>query len=191
MFTGIIEALGRVRSLASGVLVVEPDRELGPDPVQIGESVAVNGCCLTVVDKALTFDLSPETLARTSLGGLKAGTHVNLERAMRADGRFGGHIVQGHVDGTGQVVSITPSDNSTIFRFRVPAGSEKYLIDKGSITIDGISLTVVEPSATEFDVWVIPHTLQSTNLDERKVGDRVNLEFDALARYVERLLNFR
>ncbi len=198
MFTGIVEVLGRVRSLEAGVLIVELDQELGPDPVQIGESIAVNGCCLTVVPSGprapgltLRFDLSPETLARTSLGILAPGAHVNLERAMRADGRFGGHIVQGHVDATGEVVGVSPSENSTVFRFRVPSGSERYLIDKGSITVDGISLTVVEPQGTEFDVWVVPHTLTATNLGERKSGDRVNLEFDALAKYVERLLSFR
>jgi riboflavin synthase len=197
VFTGLIEAQARVESNEGGVLVVEPDRELGPDPVQIGESVAVNGCCLTVVmsrgvadetPTGLKFELSPETLSRTALGSLAPDQHVNIERAMRADGRFGGHIVQGHVDATGEVVSVTPQDNSTVIRFRVPAGFERYLIDKGSVTIDGVSLTVVEPQGQEFDTWIIPHTLDHTNLKERKPGDRVNLEFDALAKYVERLL---
>ncbi|HVT12798.1 MAG TPA: riboflavin synthase [Fimbriimonadaceae bacterium] len=190
MFTGIVESLGEVVGLDGGVLQVLPATALGPDPVRLGESIAVNGCCLTVVaiEPALRFDLSPETLARTSLGALAPGRHVNLERAMRADGRFGGHIVQGHVDATGEVVSISPAENSTAFRFRVPPGSERYLIDKGSITVDGISLTVVKPEGNEFDAWIIPHTLANTNLGERAAGDRVNLEFDALARYVERLL---
>jgi riboflavin synthase len=207
VFTGIIEALGRVRSLSGGVLTLDLDSKLGPDPVQIGESIAVNGCCLTVVSPLplvaelttedteiteghgeLAFDLSPETLSRTSLGSLKPGDHVNLERAMRADGRFGGHIVQGHVDATGEVVSVTPKENSTVFRFRVPSGAERYLIDKGSITVDGISLTVVKPEGGEFEAWIIPHTLTHTNLGARSAGDVVNLEFDAIARYVERLL---
>jgi riboflavin synthase len=190
MFTGIIEALGKVKSLQDGVLVLGLDAALGPDPVKLGESIAVNGCCLTVVDfeHDLRFELSQETLARTSLGDLVSGSRVNLERAMRADGRFGGHIVQGHVDATGELVRITPVGNSTVFRFRVPGGSEKYLIDKGSITIDGISLTVVEPQENEFDTWIVPHTLANTNLGDRSLGDRVNLEFDALARYVERLM---
>jgi riboflavin synthase len=192
LFTGIIEALGRVRSLADGLLIVALDEPLGPDAVNEGESIAINGCCLTVVAPleplALRFELSPETLARTSLGQLSSGNRVNIERAMRADGRFGGHIVQGHVDSTATLVSATPSGNSTVFRFQAPAGGGKYLIDKGSITVDGISLTVVEPRGDEFDVWVIPHTLQVTNLGERKPGDRVNLEYDALARYVEKLL---
>jgi riboflavin synthase len=192
VFTGIIEALGRVRSLEDGVLLVDLDEELGPDPVQIGESIAVNGCCLTVTPgPGLRFDLSTETLDRTSLGTLHPGARVNLERAMRADGRFGGHVVQGHVDATGEFLEATPSGNSTVVRFRVPTGMERYLIDKGSITVDGISLTVVNPTENEFEVWVIPHTLTNTNLGERKPGDRVNLEFDAIARYVERLLAYR
>jgi riboflavin synthase len=192
VFTGIIEALGRVRSLADGLLIVDLDQSLGPDSVVEGESIAINGCCLTVVapldSLELRFDLSPETLSRTSLGQLATGSHVNIERAMRADGRFGGHIVQGHVDATGVLVSATPAGNSTVFRFQVPAGDERYLIDKGSVTIDGISLTVVKPEENEFDVWVIPHTIEQTNLGELKPGDRVNLEYDALARYVEKLL---
>jgi riboflavin synthase len=179
--------LATVRSLTDGVLVLAAERELGPEPVQMGESVAVNGVCLTIVGP-LTFDLSPETLERSSLGDLRPGSKVNLERAMRADGRFGGHIVQGHVDATGEVVSIRPEGNSTVFRFRVPEEGRRYLIDKGSITIDGISLTVVEPQNGEFDVWVIPHTLENTNLGSRKPGDRVNLEYDVLARYLERLI---
>jgi riboflavin synthase len=195
MFTGIVECLGSVQRIDAGSLVLESTVVLGPDPVKIGESIAVNGCCLTVTEareqdghSQLGFDLSPETLARTSLGDLGQGSFVNLERAMRADGRFGGHVVQGHVDATGEVVSVTPNENSSVIRFRVPAGSERYLIDKGSITIDGISLTVVSPEGPEFDTWIIPHTIENTNLKERKAGDRVNLEFDVLAKYVERLL---
>jgi riboflavin synthase len=193
MFTGIIEGQGQVRSLVDGVLTLEGISGFENDPWKIGESVAVNGCCLTVVSSndGLTFDLSPETLARTSLGELKTGSKVNLERAMRADGRFGGHIVQGHVDATGTVVAITPKDNATIFRFRAPREFDLYLIDKGSITVDGISLTIVDLRDSEFDVWVIPHTLQETNLGERQPGDKVNLEFDLIAKYVERLTSNR
>lgn len=189
MFTGIVEAVGEVRSLVGGTLVLDVVRGSESEPWRLGESVAVNGACLTVVgfDNGLRFDLSPETLERTSLGDLSAGSRVNLERAMRADGRFGGHIVQGHVDATGTVVSIAPSGNSTVFQFQIPSTGARYLIDKGSITIDGISLTVVSPTESEFEVWVIPHTLQETNLSERKVGDRVNLEYDLIAKYVERL----
>jgi riboflavin synthase len=202
VFTGIIETLGTVRKMAEGVLDLEVDLSAWPDAVAVGESIAVDGCCLTLVSSSplgprgqsgslLRFDLSPETLARTSLGTVLPGSLVNLERAMRADGRFGGHIVQGHVDATGTIAAITPSENSTVIRFRVPSGAERYLIDKGSITVDGISLTVVNPEGTEFDTWIIPHTLANTNLRERRPGDAVNLEFDALARYVERLLAFK
>jgi riboflavin synthase len=190
MFTGIVGATGRIRSLENGVLIVEVPESFAPGGFDLGESVAVNGCCLTVVqqDGLVRFELSPETLARTSLGDLKPGSLVNLERPMIAGGRFGGHIVQGHVDTTGTVVSITPSGNSTIYTFRAPIEYDRYLIDKGSVTVDGISLTVVNPKAGEFNVWVIPHTLQETNLVTRSPGDRVNLEFDVIARYVEKMM---
>lgn len=191
MFTGIVEAVGRVTACRAGSLEIEAMRPLGNDPIQVGESIAVNGCCLTAVKAAGTrvgFDVSPETLARTTLGSFDSGSLVNLERAMRADGRFGGHIVQGHVDATGGVVAIRPESGATVFRFRVPDAAAKYLIDKGSIAIDGISLTVVSPERSEFDTWIIPHTLENTSLRERREGDRVNLEYDVLARYAERLL---
>jgi riboflavin synthase len=190
MFTGIIEGIGRVRSVENGVLLLDVVRGFENDPWKIGESVAINGCCLTVVssEDGLRFDLSPETLVKTSLSDLTLESMVNLERAMRADGRFGGHIVQGHVDATGEVVSITPQQNATVFRFRAPKDLERYMIDKGSITVDGISLTIVDLHGSEFDVWVIPHTLQETNLGDRQPGDRVNLEFDLIAKYVERLV---
>lgn len=190
MFTGIIEALGEVVALEGLDLTIRPKGSLGNDPIVIGESIAINGCCLTVVasDGTLHFNLSPETLSRTSIGDLAVGSAVNLERAMRADGRFGGHLVQGHVDGTGSVVSITSQEGATVIRFEVPEGGQRYLIDKGSVSIDGISLTVVTPKNRQFDTWIIPHTLANTNLGDRKPGDRVNLEYDVLARYVERLL---
>ena len=190
MFTGIVQALGRVQSLANCVLTVRAPDDFAPDGFDLGESIAVNGCCLTVVQREgdLQFELSPETLARTSLGDVKAGSVVNLERAMTANGRFGGHIVQGHVDATGVIVSITPSGNSVVYRFQAPIEYDRYLIDKGSVTVDGISLTVVCPKDGEFDVWVIPHTLEETSLGVRSAGDRVNMEFDVIARYVEKLL---
>ncbi len=189
MFTGIIEGLGKARSLKDGVLLLDLASGFESEPWKLGESVAVNGCCLTIVDfsNGLRFDLSHETLKRTSLGALHSGSLVNLERAMRADGRFGGHIVQGHVDATGTVESITPKENATVFRFSAPKEFERYMIDKGSITIDGISLTIVDLRENQFDVWVVPHTLQETNLSERKSGDNVNLEFDLIAKYVERV----
>ena len=190
MFTGIIQGLGRVVELRDGVLTVAPPDHFAPDGFDIGESIAVNGCCLSVVaDRGeLKFDLSPETLARTSLGKLIGGSVVNLERAMTASGRFGGHIVQGHVDATGTIESITPTGNSVVYRFQIPPNYDRYLIDKGSISIDGISLTVVQLDAGKFDVWVIPHTLQQTNLGTRKAGDTVNVEFDVIARYVEKMM---
>jgi len=196
MFTGITQALGRVQSLNGGILQLEP-AEFAEEPLALGESIAVNGVCLTVAefDNGLRFDLSPETLQRTSLGSLKPGSRVNLERAMAAIGRFGGHFVQGHVDATAEVIGVAPEGNSTVFTFRVPREYGTYVIDKGSVCLDGISLTAVQPrdgaEGTEFDVWVIPHTLRETNLGERNPGDRVNLEVDVLARYVARLLESR
>jgi len=191
MFTGIVQAVGRVQSIDGGVLLLTPPEDFAPDGFDLGESIAVNGCCLTVVrqDGNLKFELSPETMARTSLGDLANGSLVNLERAMLPTDRFGGHIVQGHVDATGVLLSITPSDNSTVYRFQAPLEYDRYLIDKGSVTVDGISLTVVNPKEGDFTVWIIPHTLQETNLISRSPGDRVNLEFDVIARYVEKMMS--
>ncbi len=188
MFTGIIEYVGAVASISALNLAVQVKD--GPTDWVIGESVAINGCCLTVVgsDPNLLFDVSPETLSRTSLGDLKPGSLVNIERAMQIGSRFGGHIVQGHVDGTGEVLSVKDQDNARIFKIKVPTQYSRYMIDKGSITVDGISLTVVKPKDAVFQAWIIPHTLAETNLSSRKVGDRVNLEFDVVARYVENLL---
>lgn len=206
MFTGIVQGTGRVVSLLEGVLTLEPPPDFAPGGTFVGESVAVNGCCLTVVppppsgsswgrgqgeEARLRFDLSPETLKRTSLGDLASGSLVNLERAMSANGMLGGHVVQGHVDATGVIVSMTPQENAVIVRFQAPAEYDRYLIDKGSVTVDGISLTVVEPVNGAFDTWIIPHTLEVTNLKEKRPGDRVNLEFDVLAKYVEKLLEAR
>jgi riboflavin synthase len=187
MFTGIIEALGSVRSLDQGRLIV--DAPVQPDWSE-GESIAVNGCCLTLLTQnlpQLTFDLSPETLERTNLGSLSSGSKVNLERAMRAGDRFGGHIVQGHIDTHGKLVSIRPEANSHVFTFEIDQKYDRYLIDKGSVTLDGISLTVVEPEKGRFDTWVIPHTLENTNLSARKAGDTVNVEIDVLAKHLEKL----
>lgn len=191
MFTGIVQGLGRVESLVDGVLLVRvPDELAGEQPWALGESVAVDGCCLTIVahDGPLRFDLSPETIARTGFRRIRPRSPVNLERAMRLGDRFGGHIVQGHVDATGEIVSIQPEADSFRFTFRAPDGTGRYLIDKGSVAVDGISLTVVEPRGPEFDVWIIPHTMRVTNLGESKPGDPVNLEFDVLAKHVEKLL---
>ena len=185
MFTGIIESLGKVRQLEGGVLLIDAE----PQDWKLGESVAVNGCCLTLVDwsDGLRFDLSEETLKRTALETLEAGSPVNLERAMRADGRFGGHVVQGHVDGVGQLKEI----KGEAFVWTIPSDLSRYLIDKGSIAIDGISLTVVEPRWNEFETWIIPHTLENTSLGSLLPGMQVNVEVDLIAKYVERLLGNR
>lgn len=190
MFTGIVQTVAKVRSLVGGVLVVDPVGTPGGESWHIGESVAVSGCCLTIVgySDGLRFDLSEETLKRTSLGDLSAGSLVNIERAMSQDERFGGHIVQGHVDATGTVLSITKTDQAWIFRFQAPEDFDRYLIDKGSVSVDGISLTVVEPCKGAFDVWIIPHTFEVTNFQSTKPGDKVNLEFDVIAKYLEKIL---
>lgn len=199
MFTGIVQGFGIVqglhidRSSQSGELTIEPGFAVNPFGVEIGESVAVNGCCLTAVSVGATlrFDLSPETLSRTAMGTLGPGARVNLERAMEVGDRFGGHIVQGHIDATGTIESIESSGNSQIFRFLVPAEFDRYLIDKGSVAIDGISLTVVNSCDGRFEAWVIPHTLSETNLGAKRPGDRVNVEFDVIAKYVEKLVGAR
>lgn len=196
MFTGIIQGIGAVCDRVGGRLVVDGG-SVWPvtDPIVTGESIAVSGCCLTAVEgsttEALHFDLSDETLRRTTLGRLQAGDRVNLERAMRPSDRFGGHIVQGHVDGTGLCVGRTPAGESTVFRFQLPPGEDRYLIDKGSVAIDGISLTVVQPSEGEFDVWIIPHTLAHTTLNDLVEGMEVHVEYDVIAKYVERLTGSR
>jgi riboflavin synthase len=189
VFTGIVLGLGRVRQCAGGVLVLEPSVE---QDWQIGESVAVNGVCLTVVEAGggvVRFDLSPETLVRTALGDLSGGHKVNLERALRPSDRLGGHFVQGHVDAVGTVVSIREEGNSKVFTFEAPVEYDRYLVDKGSICVDGVSLTVVEPKGGVFDVWVVPHTLAVTSLQDARVGRRVSLEFDMLAKYLEKLMS--
>lgn len=194
MFTGIVETAAKTLRMAGGVLELETPHEwIELDPMTLGESVAVNGCCLTAVQisSSMTFDLSPETLRRTSLGDLKPGDPVNLERAMRLNARLGGHIVQGHVDACGRVISILERPDSWIFRFQAPREYDRYLIDKGSVCVDGVSLTICEPADGAFDVWIIPHTFEVTNFSIRKPGDRVNLEFDVLAKHIEKLLGER
>ncbi len=191
MFTGLVQACERIVSRDGARLVVSAPVDV--EDWQIGESVAVNGVCLTVVDFAqgLAFDVSEETYERSALESLETGDRVNLERAMRPMDRFGGHIVQGHVDCVGSVVSIQQLEGSWIFRFDVGVDGDKYLIDKGSITVNGVSLTVVHPDGGQFDVAVIPHTYAETCLSELKHGDAVNIEFDVLAKHVEKLLSVR
>jgi riboflavin synthase len=193
MFTGIIEELGSVVSVqdqgdAARLTVRGP---LVTSDASEGDSIAVNGCCLTVVtatDGTFTADVMRETLTKTSLGAFEPGTPVNLERAVTPTTRLGGHIVQGHVDGTGTVVSRTPSEHWEIVELSLPAELERYLVAKGSITVDGISLTVVEARADSFTVSLIPETLARTTLGLKQPGDVVNLEVDVVAKYVEKMV---
>jgi riboflavin synthase len=197
MFTGIIEEVGEVVGVAesgdSAVLTLRAGT-IAAD-LSKGASIAVNGVCLTVTGwtvyepiSEIAFDVMGETLKRSALGGLKPGDRVNLERAVRADSRLDGHIVQGHVDGTGVVVSRTPGDAWDSVRFGVPADLARFVAEKGSIAVDGVSLTVTSVGSDWFEVGLIPETLTSTTLGIKQVGDPVNLEVDVLAKYVDRLL---
>ncbi|MFC5714133.1 riboflavin synthase [Thalassorhabdus alkalitolerans] len=193
MFTGIIEEKGTIRSLhQSGEAIVMSieAREILTD-VGLGDSIAVNGVCLTVTsfdDSHFTVDVMPETVRATSLRTLKPGSKVNLERAMAAGGRFGGHFVSGHVDGTGEVLAKKPLDNAVYFTIKVPAHLTPYIMNKGSVCIDGISLTVFGIDQQELTLSIIPHTLSETILGEKSAGDPVNIECDMLAKYVDRLV---
>ena len=196
MFTGIVEQIGEVVSLEAtehGRRIVLSGEGLGDLPV--GASIAVNGVCLTVIEpfaNTVTLDVVPETLSRTNLGELGTGSKVNLERPMPADGRFDGHIVQGHADGVGRVRSIRSGEGgSVVMEVEVSPDMVRYLVEKGSVTIDGVSLTVVSVSESTFTVALIPHTLEVTTLGLRTERDTVNLELDVLAKYVERLLDKR
>lgn len=196
MFTGIVEEIGLMKAIkkgtASAVLTIEAQMVLSD--AKIGDSIAVNGVCLTVTSftgNLFTADVMHETLQRSSLSALRAGSTVNLERAMLADGRFGGHIVSGHIDGTGTVTDIKPDDNAIWFTVRTQPAVMRYIIEKGSIAIDGISLTVAKVMEGAFCVSVIPHTIAQTTLSQRKVGDIVNLENDLVGKYVEKLLGER
>jgi riboflavin synthase len=190
MFTGIVEERGTARSLEGGRLSVACRTVIADSP--IGASVAVNGTCLTVVggdDSHLAFDLSPETLARTSLGRLEPGDPVNLERPVTLAARLGGHIVQGHVDGVGSIVAIDPDgDGGAVLRIRIPDELLDTIVQKGSITVDGVSLTVAALHDDGVSIALIPHTLAATTFGEAEVGDLVNLEVDVVARYVQRLM---
>ena len=191
MFTGIIEDVGTVRECSSGVLTIET-RLSG---MKQGDSIAVNGICLTVTaitqvrtSRHLRFDFSPETGKRTTVGDLKRNSLANLERALQHGDRLGGHFMTGHIEGTARLLRKSRQGNSWIFAFSVPGELQKYIVPKGSIGVDGISLTVVESSPGAFTVSVIPHTLAHTNLGGRRPGDRLNIEPDILAKYVEGLL---
>ena len=197
MFTGIIEELGEVVALEthgdSAVLRVHTT-VVGED-IPIGASLAVNGVCLTVINAAgesgrrdLDFDVMGETLKRSVIGGLRSGDLVNLERAVRVDGRLDGHVVQGHVDGTGVVLARSPGDRFDLVRFGLPVDLARYVAEKGSVAVDGVSLTVIAVGDDWFEVGLIPQTLGATTLGRKVAGDPVNLEVDVLAKYTERLL---
>lgn len=193
MFTGIIEEIGRIAAVKNGItsgqLTIAADIIMSD--LKIGDSVAVNGACLTVISiskGSFCADVMHETLDRSSLSMLKAGSYVNLERAMAADGRFGGHIVSGHIDGTGRILKIKKDDNAVWYTIGADEKIVHYIVEKGSIAIDGISLTVADVGKTEFSVSVIPHTLSQTTLARRAVGDIVNLENDVVGKYIEKLI---
>jgi riboflavin synthase len=197
MFTGIVEELGTVAGVedqgdalritfrSSFVL-----NDGSAAPTVVGDSISVNGCCLTVAERdgdTWTADVMQETLDKTSLGGVQPGDRVNLERAVTPTTRLGGHIVQGHVDGVGVVRRRSPSEHWELVEIEIPTGLDRYLVDKGSVTVDGVSLTVVEAGEEGFTVSLIPETLARTTLGSRQPGDRVNLEVDVLAKHLEKL----
>ena len=195
MFTGIITDKGRVRAISKpGDTLIEIDTSYDVAGIAIGASIACSGPCLTVVRRGVTdgqgwfaVEASAETLSKTTIGGWKVGTPVNLERALRVGDELGGHIVSGHVDGVGTVLSVRPEGQSWRFSFRAPAELMRYIAHKGSIAIDGVSLTVNEVEGDTFGVNIIPHTFTETTFGQMTQGQRINLEIDALARYVERI----
>lgn len=196
MFTGIVQATGRIQALeprGGDLRLAVEAAALGLGDVGLGDSICVSGACLTVVAieaTVLAFDVSTETLACTSLGARAAGDAVNLEKSLRLADRLGGHLVSGHVDGIGAVVSIAHDARAQRWIFRAPAALMRYVASKGSIAVDGVSLTVNEVGNDTFGVALIPHTVAVTTFRERRVGDAVNLEVDPIARYVERLMQF-
>jgi len=188
MFTGIVEELGRVESIKPGKITVSANKAI--ERIELGDSIAVNGVCLTVINidnHRLSFETMPETLKRTNLGLLHTGDEVNLERALAVGGRLGGHFVQGHVDGTGQIQSLASEGEATVVRFKAPKELMRYIVEKGFIAVDGTSLTVVDCNSVSFSVSLVGYTKQNTNLSRKKVSDTVNLEADILAKYVEKL----
>lgn len=196
MFTGIVEELGIIRKISisghSGSITIEASKVL--EGTRIGDSIAVNGICLTVTSMAsdsFTADIMAETVRRSSLKGAVSGDKVNLERAMAADGRFGGHIVSGHVDGTGTIINMHREENAVWVTISAEPSIMKFIVEKGSVCLDGISLTVAKVGATDFSVSVIPHTGEETTLLRKKVGSPINIENDVVGKYVERLLNFK
>jgi riboflavin synthase len=193
LFTGIVEETGRIKSIRGGgdSEILEIEGNLIFDDLKLGDSVSVNGVCLTVTSltsNTFTADVMHETLDRSSLGAIGVGGKVNLERAMAANGRFGGHIVSGHIDGTGKIVSIKRDSNATWYEIEASPKIMRYIVEKGSIAIDGISLTVALVAENTFSVSIIPHTSEETTLSTKRVGDVVNLENDIIGKYVEKLM---
>lgn len=195
MFTGIVEEVGMVKSIKMGaksaIITIQADKVM--EDIHLGDSIAANGVCLTVTSfdrNSYSVDVMHETLRRTNLGSLKSGSRVNLERAMASDGRFGGHIVAGHIDDTGTIISMEKDDNAIWITVQTKPQVLKYIVEKGSIAMDGISLTVARVSEKDFAVSVIPHTGSNTTLLEKKPGDTVNLETDMVGKYVEKLLTW-
>ncbi len=189
MFTGIIEEAGSVVSVTTGKLAIAASQIL--DGIQLGGSIAINGICLTVTaftDKSFSVDVMPETLRRTNLGLLHGGDRVNLERPLGLGGEIGGHLVQGHIDDTGRITSITGEGESILMKFEAPAGLMRYVVPKGFIAVDGTSLTVVEKDADTFSVSIVGYTREHTILADRKIGDTVNLEVDIIGKYVAELM---
>ncbi len=195
MFTGIVTDIGRIESVEKrGDTRFEIATSYDPATIAIGASIACAGCCLTVVElrrNSFAVEASAETLSKTALAGWKQGTRINLERALKMGDEMGGHIVSGHVDGVGKILAITPEGDSQRFRLRVPAELARFIAPKGSVTLDGTSLTVNEVDDCDFGVNIIPHTQAVTTWGHARPGDPVNVEIDMLARYVARLAEFR
>lgn len=196
MFTGLVEEIGKIEAIAKGErsarLTIKAEKII--KDLNIGDSISTNGVCLTVTSfsrNIFTVDVMAETMRRSNLGNLCAGEEVNLERAMKAEGRFGGHIVSGHIDGIGKITSLEKEDNATCISISTESNLLKYIVEKGSITIDGISLTVAYVNDQRFTVCIIPHTAKETTLLNKNIGDMVNLECDIIGKYVEKLLTFK
>lgn len=188
MFSGIVEEIGTVKASSPGRLAISATEVL--QGTKLGDSLAVNGACLTVTaldGKSFSVDVTPETLQRTNLGSLVPGSPVNLERALALGGRLGGHLVQGHVDATGKIISLVPRDKAVIARYTAPSQVLRYVVEKGFIAVDGLSVTVTDYDATSFRVSLIPFTMEHTTMGSKRPGDLVNLEVDIIAKYVERL----
>lgn len=191
MFTGLIGEVGRLKSLTRGVLEIECRQVL--EGLKVGDSISVNGICLTATafdDKSFRADVMPETIRRTSLEGLSVGAKVNLERALRVGDRLDGHIVSGHIDGVGRIISLRAEGNACVVEISADRSILRQIVEKGSVALDGMSLTVIDVSDRSFKVSLIPHTMSATNFVDKKVGNPINIETDIIGKYVERLMSF-